>query len=215
MEPQFWIGSWERGGTCTSFHRPEVHPYVMSHCPPASLAGKRVLVPLCGKSVDMLWFREHAAHVVGVELSGIAIDQFLAENRIAAARHGDRFEAERLTLLRRDLFDLDPAELGTFDLVYDRAALVALPLGMRLRYVAAIDALTHAGSTQLVNTLEYGPDLGQPPFSVAPADMADYYAGRWSIEHLEGPLLPDHRMVKKFDLAYLIEHAFKLTRISQ
>ena len=61
MEPQFWIHSWERGGSCISFHRPDIHPYVVKYVTPGFLAGKRVLVPLCGKTVDLLWFRQHAA----------------------------------------------------------------------------------------------------------------------------------------------------------
>ena len=215
MEAQFWLESWERGGTCTSFHRPDVHPYLPRHCPPDFLRGKRVLVPLCGKSNDMLYLREHAAEVVGVELSGVAVEQFFAETGLAHERRGDRYEAERLTILCRDIFALSPAAVGTFDLVYDRAALVALPLPMRLRYVAKIDELTHRGSAQFVNTLEYGPRLETPPFSVSPADMAGYYGGRWSIAHRESPLLPEHRMVRKFNLSFLVEHGFMLTRVSQ
>jgi thiopurine S-methyltransferase len=45
--------------------------------------------------------------------------------------------------------------------------------------------------------------------------MAGYYGGRWSIAHRECPLLPEHRMVKKFNLGFLIEHGFMLSRVSQ
>ena len=117
MEPQFWLDSWRKGGSCTSFHRPDVHPYVIRHAPPDFLAGKRVLVPLCGKAVDLLWFQRHAAQVVGVELCELAVQQFFAENAAPNERRGDRFETERLTLICRDIFALGPAEIGPVQFV--------------------------------------------------------------------------------------------------
>jgi thiopurine S-methyltransferase len=213
MEPHFWLDSWRKGGSCTSFHRPDVHPYVIRHAPPDFLAGKRVLVPLCGKAIDLLRFQRHAAHVVGVELCELAVQQFFAENAAPHEHRGDRFETERLTLICRDIFALGPAEIGPVDFVYDRAALVALPLPMRLRYVAKIDELTRRGTVQFVNTVQYDPVMDTPPFSVGPEDIERYHGGRYRIEHLESPLLPHHGMVRKFQLNWLIEHAFRLTRI--
>jgi thiopurine S-methyltransferase len=215
VEPQFWIDSWARGGSCTSFHRRGVHPYVVKHATPGFLAGKRVLVPMCGKADDMLWFREHAEHVVGVELAELAVRQFFAENSLPFERRGDRFEAERLTIHRRDVFDLGAAEIGRVDFVYDRAALVALPLPLRLRYVAKVDELTRRGTVQFVNTVQYDPALDTPPFSIGPDEVNRYYGGRYRIEHVERPELPHHGMVRKFNLNWLIEHGFVLTRVDQ
>ena len=125
MDQQFWTNSWAKGESCTSFHRPDIHPYVIKHLAPDFLAGKRVLVPLCGKTVDLLWFRQHAAHVIGVELCELAVRQFFDEQAIDYVRSHGRFEAERLTLICRDIFTLGFNELGPVDFVYDRAALVA------------------------------------------------------------------------------------------
>ena len=43
-----------------------------------------VFVPLCGKSVDMLWFAKQGLDVIGIELSEIAVTQFFAENDLQA-----------------------------------------------------------------------------------------------------------------------------------
>jgi len=214
MKPQFWIESWQKGGSCTSFHRPNIHHYLATHAPPELLAGKRVLVPLCGKTKDLLWFQRHAAHVVGVELSELAVRQFFRENPMAVECHGHRFEAERLTLLCADLFTLGPAEIGPIDFVYDRAALVALPLPLRRRYLAKLDELTRRGTIQFVNTVQYDPVMDTPPFSIGPDDILDYYGDRYQIEHVEQPVLPNHGMVRKFNLHWLIEHGFILTCIT-
>ena len=62
-------------------------------------------------------------------------------------------------------------ELGQrYRLVYDRAALIALPGAMRRQYAALMSRLVEAGGQVLLVTLEYQPEQQlQPPFSV----------GRW------------------------------------
>ncbi|HEY1011676.1 MAG TPA: thiopurine S-methyltransferase [Herpetosiphonaceae bacterium] len=212
MKPEFWVESWDREGSATSFHRPDIHPFLPAYLPPEQLRGKRVLVPLCGKTNDLRWFADHAEHVIGVELVDKAIEQFFAEQQMPFAKHGDRYEAERLTLLNRDIFTLTPEDVGRIDLVYDRAALVALPLPMRLRYVDAIDQLLDPGARQLVITLEYAPTMATPPFSIAPDEMRDYFAAGYRVEHVAGPERPEHRMIPKFGLSFLREHAFLLTK---
>lgn len=212
MEAQFWVESWNVGGTKTSFHRRDVHPYLLKHFSPATLHGKRILVPLCGKTVDMAYFREHAAAVIGVELVETAIHQFFAEQALPYTQCGNRFEAERLTVICGDFFSLTRAHVGPIDLVYDRASLVALPLPMRMQYIHKINELLPVGSQQFINTLEYAPLLSEPPFSITPEEVSHYYGANHAIQHLEAPELPEHRMVQKFNLRFLKEHGFLLTK---
>lgn len=214
MEPEFWFDSWESGGTKTSFHVKEFHRHVMAHTPADALAGKRVLVPLCGKTHDLLWFAEHAAEVIGIELVPKAIEQFFTENDRPFERHGNRFRSGNIEILNADILTVSAQEIGKFDIVYDRAALVALPDEMRARYVARISELSPAGSIQLLNTIEYGPAMDSPPFSVSPADVRRYYGELYDIEVADTTELPGHRMVEKFSLDFFFEHAFLLTRRS-
>ncbi len=48
-----------------------------------------ILVPLCGKSLDLHWLYQHGHSVVGVELSGLAAKQFFEENGIQYTSEGD------------------------------------------------------------------------------------------------------------------------------
>src|SRR5262245_10012429 len=186
MEATFWINSWDQGGTATSFHRPDIHPYVTRYFTPEVLRGKRVLVPLCGKTNDMLWFREHAEHVIGVELVPTAIHQFFEENALSYRQvTPQRYEADRLTMLNMNFLDVARSDTGKIDFIYDRAALIALPTAMRMAYVKQIDKLVPIGSEQLVITLEYAPYMETPPFSTTPGEIADYYGTRYAIEHVE------------------------------
>ena len=213
MQAQFWFDSWELGGVKTSFHRRDIHPYVLKYFPPAQLRHKRILVPLCGKTLDMAYFRHHADHVIGVELVEKAIHQFFAEQALPYTQRGNRFEAERLTIICGDFFTLTRADLGPIDLVYDRAALVALPLPMRRKYIRKVNELLPVGGKQFINTIEYFPLLDEAPFSITAAEVASYYGRNHAIEHLEDPTLPEHGMVRKFNLDYLKEHGFLLTKL--
>ncbi len=215
MKAEFWIDSWEREGTCTSFHRPDIHPYVVEHATPEFLGGKRVLVPLCGKTNDMLWFARYAAQMTGVELVEKPILQFFEQNSLSYQHTGPgRFESGNMTLLQRDVFTLTTEEIGRVDLVYDRAALVALPPDMRVNYVAKMHELIPIGGQIMLNTLEYAPVLPEPPFTIAPDEVLSYYGERFLVNHLAGPECPEHRMIPKFGLNFLKEHFFLLTRVS-
>ena len=227
MHPEFWLESWKLGGSKTSFHRSDVHPYVRAYTPGYFLRGQRVLVPLCGKDNALMWFRDRfiprqsrerdrAAHVIGIELAEEAIKQFFQEQNLPYRQTADgRYEAEGLTIFNRNIFELTPAEIGKVDFVYDRAALVALPEDLRQRYRQKIDQFMSVGSKCLLITLEFQPYLGEtPPFSITPEEVHSYYSDRYMIDHIEQPELPEHRMVQKFNLDFLKEHGFLLTKIA-
>lgn len=212
MQPEFWHQSWVVEGSKTSFHRPDVHPYLFKHCPPSFLEGKRVFVPLAGKTNDLEYFRQHAAWAVGVELVEKPILQFMEEQNLDYERRpGGLIRAERLSFFHRDIFDLTVEDVGHLDLIYDRASLIAFPLDMRMRYLAKIHELAPAGCQIVLNTLEYAPYMEEPPFSVAPADVDSYFSHRFRIDHAEAPLRPGHGMQRKFGLDYVKEHLFVLS----
>ena len=212
MKAEFWRESWEIGGTKTSFHRRDIHPFVTEHCPPELLAGKRVLVPLCGKTNAMSWFQEHAEHTVGVELVEAAILQYFEEHPQPYERRGDRYEADGLTILNADLFQLTREEVGRVDLVYDRASLIAFPAAMRRAYLEQMDALGHVGTRTMLITLEYSPIMDEPPFSVNAGDVREYYGDSYCVEHFANAPRPGHGMERKYGLDYVIEHGFWLTK---
>lgn len=211
MKKQFWLNSWEEGGFKTSFHRKDIHPYLLKHLPPSKLQGKRVLVPLCGKSVDLVYFAQHAEEVIGVELSQKAVDQFFEEQELEYQQAGSFYKSGNLTLIQGDFFNLEPAEIGEIDLVYDRAALVALPLSMRLQYIQKVKELLPHHAQLFINTLEYFPLQQQPPFSISATDLASYYGEQFDIQHLESPLVPNHGLIRCWGLDFVKEHGFWLT----
>lgn len=142
----------------------------------------RILVPLCGKSVDMPWLANRGHEVVGIELVPQAVDAFFAEHGLDATesvRGGLRLlQAGTITLVNADIFSVTPRQIGSVDRIWDRAALVALPAKLREPYVQTLRGLAPRGSVLLQNTFEY--DTGKmngPPFSVPDAEFRAHYRG--------------------------------------
>ena len=194
-----------------------MHPIAQDFLPPHTLKGRHVFVPLCGKDNVLTYFRQHAAHVTGVELARSAIEQYNEEHKAGLQETAPgRFEADGITLLNQDLFQLRRTDLMPIDIVWDRASLIAFPdeshASLRRRYIDKMHELTPRDALILLITLEYGPVMDEPPFSVGP-DMVDtYFAAGFQIEHLANVRQPEHRMVAKFGLSFLSEHAFAMTR---
>ncbi len=180
MEPDFWHQRWHNDEI--GFHQPEVNPRLIRHWPRLQLpAESRVLVPLCGKSMDLAWLAEQGHQVIGAELSTVALTDFCRDHGLepAISNHGllQRWQAGAYTLFCGDFLELTPELLGPVDAVYDRAALIALPPAMRPHYVARL--LQVAGTArQLLITLEYRQELmNGPPFAVLEDEVRQLYHG--------------------------------------
>lgn len=80
--------------------------------------------------------------VIGVELSPIAVRGFFRENGLRPVKRRigkfTLWEQGGIHILCGDYFSLNMADLGRIDTVYDRAALTALPEGIRRLYVAQL-----------------------------------------------------------------------------
>ena len=212
MEHDFWHERWRNDAI--AFHKTDVNHYLEKYVDRLGLAeGDEVLVPLCGKSVDMRWLAGRGYRVVGVELSDIAVRDFFAEQGIAATTHRDGdFEVTQgagIRLLRGDFFDLATAHTSQIAAVYDRAALIALPAGMRKRYAEHLLAVVREAPILLL-TLQYPPgDIEGPPFSVDEAEVRALFSGDRRVEHLESlDRLAEERALAERGATRLEEHAF-------
>jgi thiopurine S-methyltransferase len=188
MDRQFWHERWRQNQI--GFHQPAVNDHLQRFYRELELAtGAGVFVPLAGKSLDMAWLRSQGHRVVGVELSPIAVQAFFAENGLSVrpGRDGafEVYEAEGVRLLCGDFFDITTAQLAGVSAVYDRAALIALPVEMRSRYVAHLARVLPPVTSMLLVTLEYpDSDMQGPPFSVGEAEVRALYAPYFEVRLL-------------------------------
>lgn len=216
MKKDFWLERWERAEI--GFHQDEVNPYLVRYWPTlGSKTGKKVFVPLCGKSHDMIWLHRTGHPVVGVELSPIAVEAFFAENgytpSTSAIRNFQQCEADDIRIMCGDFFDLTADDIRGVDAVFDRASLVALPPEMRQRYANHLMDILNPGTCILLITFEYDQSsMSGPPFAVTPDEVHALYGQRAKVDLLERiDVLEDNHRFKARGLNHLHENIFKLT----
>jgi thiopurine S-methyltransferase len=218
VQPEFWQERWRTAQI--GFHQSAVDRHLQAYWPKLNLAaGGRAFVPLCGKSLDLLWLRDRGHVVSGVELSPVAVEAFCLENGIPARRRPlggfDAFEADRLTLYRGDFFTLDSARLGDLAAVYDRASLISWAPELRRSYVEHITALTRPGTQTLLIAVEYPVNqMSGPPFPITGHDVETLYAKHHAIELLaRHEILELEPRLKARGLTELSEVCYRLTRL--
>lgn len=175
MEADFWHQVWQQDQL--GFHLAEPHPMLCAQLASLPATGS-VFVPLCGKSPDLHRLAEQYA-VVGAELSEIACRDFFTEAQLpVSARQSGVFtvwQSAQYQLWQGDFFELPPAAVKDCQLIYDRAALIALPASMRQRYVETLRRLLPKASLLLIS-LEYPEHEKQgPPFTVTVADIQQLF----------------------------------------
>ncbi|MDR7194367.1 thiopurine S-methyltransferase [Luteimonas terrae] len=189
MQPEFWHERWSSNRI--GFHRDAPLPLLVAHWPALDLAPDvRVFVPLCGKSLDMVWLTERGHRVLGVELSELAVRQFFEERGLRPAIHetsaGRHFVAGAYELIVGDAFALEADVLADCAAVYDRAALIALPPELRRMYAATAWRRLPAGCRGLLVTLDYPQaEKSGPPFSVAADEVHALLDRDWRIDAVE------------------------------
>jgi len=186
MEPDFWIEGWQLGRT--GFDQAEPHRWLSTHWPTVGVAtDATVLVPLCGKSVDMVWLAEHGHQVIGVEVSELAVDGFFEMvglvPEIETVGPLSVYRAGPYELWRGDLFEVPATVFDRVDVVYDRASIVALPTDIRRRYANTLTAQLRPDAPWYLVAFTYDQaQMEGPPFSVTLAEIDELFAEEFAIE---------------------------------
>ena len=170
-----WLDRWEKDRT--GWHEAGGNTGLHAHW--QADAG-RVLVPLCGKTPDLVWLAKRGHEVVGVELAEKAIHAFFAEQALgyrqvdSAGLPAYVCDELPITLVCGDYFAF---QAEPFDALYDRGAIVAVDPGTRPQYVSHTRSLLKPGADILIITLEYDQQVVQgPPFAL----HADELESCWS-----------------------------------
>ena len=181
-----WEERWERGNTV--WHQSNGNKMLRQWWGLPSHK-QRVLVPLCGKSLDLLWLEERGHHVTGVELSAIAVQAFFADHDLAYTRTPagelERYDAQsrNLSLYCGDYFQFTES---AFDAVYDRAALIAMPPQLRSQYAAKTSELMRDDAGHMLITFSYDQSvIAGPPFSVPDDEVLSYWSDLPAVHSFE------------------------------
>lgn len=159
-DPAYWQNRWKEGRT--GWDQGGIHPLFPDLFAAAKEAGLRdgakIVEPGCG--------RAHTAAMLA--RSGFDVTAFdVSEDAIAAAQ-SLYADIPRLRLLVANLFDPLPEWNDSFDAVYDRAVLCALPQEVRSKYVATCVRILKPGGLFMslpFARLHIGDSEG-PPFAI-------------------------------------------------
>ncbi|PHX40212.1 thiopurine S-methyltransferase [Pseudomonas sp. NZIPFR-PS5] len=217
MEPRFWHERWAINQI--GFNQASVNPHLLRLWPElTAMPGERVLVPLCGKSIDMVWLLNQGFHVVGAELSEIAVAGFFSENgwqpTIEERGALKVYRAEGCEIWCGDFFALTPEDVGDCTAFYDRAALIALPPDLRWRYIKQLNHLLSNDACGLLVTLDYDQSLiAGPPFSVDEDEVLQLLSPDWRVKRVADlDVLEQGVKFKQAGATSLMEYAYRLYR---
>ena len=150
--PEFWdtryrggVTPWDAGGVPA-----QLLDWLKTAAP------RKVLIPGCGTGYEVRAFVEHRHDVTAIEFSDAAIEA--AKRELGAL-------ADRLK--KADFFSFATA---SFDLIYERAFLCALPRGKWPQWAARVGDLLHAGG-QLAGFFYFDDNERGPPYGISPARL--------------------------------------------
>ncbi|MBK1722840.1 thiopurine S-methyltransferase [Thiocystis violacea] len=220
MDTEFWLERWRWREI--GWHLDEINTHLQEHWPKLGLTpGTLVFVPLCGKTLDLIWLVSQGFRVIGVEISEIAVEEIFREHgltpRITETLPFRRYQIDELTVLCGDFFDLTSEHLHDVGAVFDRASLIALPPELRSRYASQMNRLFPGGLDTLLVTLSY--DQGQmtgPPFSVQSAEVEHLFSETYRIETLASfDALAESPQFRQRGLTALSEQVYRLAPLAR
>lgn len=204
--------TWEQDWTTDNpeFHSDEVNAMLIKQYDEFTRGRKhlKILVPLCGKSLDMNWLADRGHSVVGVELIGKAIEAFLHDNKLthhvksiplSPEIQGTVFKANEkdITLIECSIFDFTAEVVGgQFDCIWDRGSMTAIKMMKEGRLKQYTDIMLDCLKPDGRYLLEFfAPESseGMPPSFkfVSEKDLHELFGERCTIQFLGKDKMPD------------------------
>lgn len=195
----------------------KVYPPLKKYWPELNIEPQAtVLVPLCGKTLDIDWLAGQGHRVVGVDVSEKAIQTVINRNNldVSTSTKGvfSVYQSQAVDLWCGDFMKLRKGWIPPVDLVYDKAALIALPPKQRQAYAQQVQALAQPSSRILLNCFEYEQqEMTGPPFSVAEDELRRLYGNTFTIQLLyRRSILDDMARFKQRGLRSYLNEKFYL-----
>jgi len=225
MHNQMWKAKWKRNEI--EFHQPNFHPLLQQFLPQLHLtAGEPILVPLCGKSLDLDLLAASHCHVIGIEISPIAIAAYFASHNIKPQREKRgrfiRWSHQQVEIWCGDIFDLTAHDIGHIRTLYDCTSLTAFSPDTRPRYIQHFHQHM-APESQIMLITSETPDAQQQQAGFAiDSEVQSLYQPHYDITLLHGqvtlmrdpenPSDPDMFMEEK---VYLLKHRAAAAQATQ
>ena len=165
-----------------------------------SKTGLDIFFPMCGKTKVMLSLAEEGHHVVGIEWSKVAVEQFFEENNLEYTTQlcnigGTNIpmykaKGKAVTIYCGDFFAFKQHKLGPFDCVFDHGALGCFDFQMeassRSTYAEIINSFTKPGGRILLSIFDYEhSEHPTIPFAVTETEVGVLYQKHFKLQLLQ------------------------------
>ena len=183
-----WLARWQNekiGWHCDTVNRSLVDYIELLELTP----GNTVFVPLCGKSLDMIYLLEMGYSVIGVELSMIGVERFFEENNlpftVSEIDGFSLYQSNGIKIYCGDFFNLASKHLIDVCGVYDRASLIALEQDLRAKYAQHLADIIAIDARILLLTLIYPQhQMSGPPYSVCDTEVESLFSAAFKYRQL-------------------------------
>ncbi|QQS37322.1 MAG: methyltransferase domain-containing protein [Ignavibacteriales bacterium] len=136
----------------------------------------KILIAGCGKGYDAIAVAKAGFDVTAVDFSSFAID-FTRD--LAAAN------AVKITLIEKDIFELDETVTGQFDYIYDYVTYCAINPDRRKEYAIKIASLIKPGGKFIALFFPVEKRDGGPPFGITLIDTYKIFNEYLKLEYSE------------------------------
>ncbi|MCH8568417.1 MAG: hypothetical protein LAT67_09145 [Balneolales bacterium] len=196
MQKSYWESRWIKDKTGFHASKPEVALEEFWNYEPKD-GFLNVAVPLCGKTMDMIWLAEKGHSVIGIEFIKKACEDFFTESHsltgapeVQVFPRGIRYSSPNINvqLIQGDYLKLISGDIlqNPVSLLYDRAALVALPPALRKAYIKQHLQLFPDLKEILLITFVYDTSIMQgPPFSIPDDEVRSLFKNDFRPEVLK------------------------------
>jgi len=190
----YWEKRWVEGAI--KFHCPIVHPFLCDNFQKLTgenvSSSRKILVPFCGKTLDMKYLYDNGLSVVGVDFSALAVESFFKEHSLTydVNEYSDGVRVfkhdDRLIIIQGDLFKVTTDIIGgVCDLHWDRGALVAAQACDQQKYINHIKYLLSPNSVSLMEMVEYDTSKHKYPAQCIPPErLKELFGNDFIIEEL-------------------------------
>jgi thiopurine S-methyltransferase len=195
-----WDKRWSTGKT--GWHKTDVHATLQQYCDTHLLeniigGGARILVPLCGKTVDMAFLAQKRpiSDVVGIDGIPQAIVDFVKEQPDLNIQAEEpikgfmKYKGNSISLFVGDFFDVTVEVVGgTVDAVWDRGSLVAIEPSLRDQYLDKIGELIVKPNGRYLLSTYVRPNndtTSGPPFSIDETEVRRLFGSKTWVNSVE------------------------------
>tara|TARA_B100000925_G_C22010564_1_gene476179 strand:+ start:6287 stop:6925 length:639 start_codon:yes stop_codon:yes gene_type:complete len=177
MNKDFWNNKWENNEI--GFHQNDVTPLLkryLHYFLDKNSTQKSCLLPLCGKTFDLIYLSEFFKEVTGVELIKKAVEDFYVENNLEMRVRKFTTSSKNIEIFNEDFFIFNKSESKKYSYIFDRASLIAISPDSREKYIQTIKRSMSIDCKILLITIEYQQDkIEGPPFSLSDDDVMSLF----------------------------------------